>query len=162
MPHPIIKISAYKAWTGKDGKPRPGCKPYDTDFYTEMDRIKQGYYKPIVDQYRSITDSEEKYNYKVTQLPSLTISAVCKSWRKLVNVVSHSGLLNLDIDQKTNTHISDWPALRDNIFKLKGVVASFLSVSGTGVTFVVRVKPEHHKDSFFSIVDGMKQHRGVS
>lgn len=162
MNYPIIKISAYKAWTGKDGKPRPGCKPYDTDFYSEMDRIKNGFYKPIVDQYRKITDSEEKYKYKVTQLPSLTISAVCVKWRKLENVVSHSGLLNLDIDAKTNQHITDWHGLRDQIFKLQGVVASFLSVSGNGVTFVVKIRPEQHKDSFFSIVDGMKQHMGIN
>lgn len=161
MNHPIIPISAYKAWTGTDGKPRPGCKPYDTDFYTEMDRIKKGHYKPIVEKYRSITDRDAKYKYKVSELPSLTISAICKIWRKKENVVSHTGLLNIDIDQKSNQHITDWPATRDQIFKMKGVVACFLSVSGEGVTFVVRVNPEQHKDTFFSIVDGMKQHMGI-
>ncbi len=134
MQYPIIKISAYKAWKGK-----PGCKPYDTDFYTEMNRIKEGYYKQVAETYRSISDSEQKKKYKVDQLPALSISAVCKNWRKLENVVEHTGLLNLDIDKKSNQHIEDWGALRDQIFGMKGVVASFLSVSGEGVTFVVRI-----------------------
>lgn len=162
MTPPIIKISAYKAWTGKDGKPRPGCKPYDTDFYSEMDRIKQGHYKPIVDKYRSIKDKDEKYRYKVSELPSLTISAVCKIWRKRDNVVAHTGLLNIDIDGKSNPQINDWPLVRDQIFNMRGVVACFLSVSGHGVTFVVRVHPDQHKDCFFSIVDGMKQHMQIN
>src|SRR5207342_3530319 len=119
MNYPTIKISAYKAWKGK-----PGCKPYDTDFYTEMNRIKEGYYKQVAETYRSITDGEQKKKY--------------------------------------NQHIEEWGALRDQIFGMKGVVASFLSVSGEGVTFVVRIKPEQHKDSFFSIVDGMKQHIGIN
>lgn len=157
MNFPIIKISAYRAWKGK-----PGCKPYDTDFYTEMNRIKDGYYKEIAKKYRSITDKEQRYQYKINELPSITISAVCKNWRNLENVVNHSGLLNLDIDKKSNEHIEDWGQLRDQIFGMRGVVASFLSVSGQGVTFVVKVHPEQHKDSFFSIVDGMKQHMGIN
>src|SRR5882672_5725885 len=157
MTYPIIKISAYKAWKGK-----PGCKPYDTDFYGEMLKIKEGFYKPIVEKYRSITNAEDKAAYKINELPSLSISAVCKIWRKKENVVNHSGLLNLDIDSKSNQHVTDWPGLRDQIFNLKKVVASFLSVSGHGVTFVVKIDPERHKDTFFSIVDEMKQHLGIN
>lgn len=157
MTYPIIKISAYKAWKGK-----PGCKPYDTDFYTEMNRIRDGYYKVIAEKYRSITDSDKKKEYKVNELPSLTISALCKDWRKSENVINHSGLLNLDIDSKSNTHVIDWGAMRDQIFTMPGVVASFLSVSGNGVTFVVKIHPDQHKDSFFSIMDGMKQHMGIN
>lgn len=157
MQYPIIKISAYKAWKG-----RPGCKPYDTDFYSEMIKIKQGFYKPIVDQYRSITDPDQRQQYKINELPSLTISAVCKIWRKKENIINHTGLLNLDIDAKSNQHIIDWPALRDQIFNLKRVIACFLSVSGRGVTFVVKINPEKHKDTFFSIVDEMKQHLGIT
>lgn len=157
MTYPIIKISAYKAW-----KNRPGCKPYDTDFYTEMLRIKEGYYKEIADKYRSLPEGDEKRNFKIDNLPSLTISAVCHNWRKSENVVAHTGLLNLDIDKKSNQHITDWGLLRDQIFGMRGVVASLLSVSGEGVTFVVKVHPDKHKDSFFSIVDGMKQYLGIN
>lgn len=127
-----------------------------------MNRIKDGHYKLIAETYRSITDSEEKKAYKINKLPSLSISAVCKTWRKTDNVINHTGLLNLDIDKHSNTHIADWGGLRDQIFGMKGVIASFLSVSGEGVTFVVKINPDQHKDTFFSIVDGMKQHMGIS
>lgn len=156
MSHPIIKISAYRAW-----KDRPGCKPYDTDFYTEMEAIRDGKYKDVAQRCREIKDDEERKKYKVSYLPSLTISAVCKIWRKLDNVVAHTGLLNIDIDQKSNSHIKDWEALRDQLFKLNGVLVAFVSVSGNGVTFVVRVRPEQHKDTFFSIVDELKTHMGI-
>lgn len=157
MTAPIIRISAYKAWKGK-----PGCKPYDTDFYTEMERIKSGYYKEVAEQYRSLPDGDIKRNFKIDNLPSLTISAVCKNWRRSENVLNHTGLLNLDIDKKSNQHITDWALLRDQIFGLRGVVASFLSVSGEGVTFIVKINPDKHKDAFFSIVDGMKQIMGIN
>lgn len=127
-----------------------------------MDRIKSGYYKVIADKYRSMTDSQARQQYKINELPSLSISAVCHTWRKTDNVVNHTGLLNLDIDKKSNQHVNDWGGVRDQIFGMKGVVASFLSVSGEGVTFVVKIIPDKHKDTFFSIVDGMKQHFGIN
>lgn len=161
MTPPIIKISAYPAWVGKDGKPKIGCVPHDTDFYSEIEKIKAGGYSKIVAEYRHIKNPEQRDTFKKSKLPSLTISGRFKKWRKTENLVEHSGLLNIDIDAKPNPNITDWPALRDQIFKMDGVVASFISVSGRGVTFVVRVLPENHKDSFFSIVDGLKTYFGI-
>lgn len=154
---PVIKISAYKAWITKEGQARPGCRPYDSDFYAEMQAIKAGKYADIIKQCREIEDKDQRDFFKCAHLPSLTISAVCKEWRKLENVIAHTGLLNIDIDAKSNTHITDWPSVRDQLFQFPNIVACFLSASGRGVTFVVRVHPDQHKDTFFSIVDGLKK-----
>lgn len=162
MNYPIIKISKYNAHINKEGKPSPGGRPYDTDFYTEMNNIASGAYKQIVDNCRKLTDKKERDYYKITKLPSLTISSVVAKWRKIDNVVNHTGLLNIDIDATGNPQVEDWAGLRDQIFQLKSVVAAFLSVSGNGVTFVVKVEPSEHKDVFFSIADDMKKYLNIT
>jgi hypothetical protein len=161
MTPPKIKISAYKAWINKEGIAKPGCRPYDTDFYTEMDAIKSGAYRDTIEKLRSIADDKERKAYKAGNLTSLSISAICKDWRNSENIVSHTGLLTIDIDHTPNPHITDWPGVRDMIFGYPNVVATFLSASFKGVAFVVRINPEQHKDVFFSLVDGLKREMGL-
>lgn len=155
---PKIKISGYTSHRQKEtGRLVPGCIPYQTDFYTEMERIRDGYYKSVVEHLRSIEDPREKELFKAGFLPSITISCTCKSWRKLENVTTHSGLLNFDIDGKSNEHVTDWAAVRDDLFnKLPNIVACFLSAGGRGVTFVIRVNPEVHLHTFDSVVDSLE------
>lgn len=158
---PVIKISAYKAWVNKEGIAKPGCKPYDTDLYSELEAIKTGVYRPVIDKLRSIQDEKDRKAFKSGNLPSLSISAIVKDWRNLDNVVSHTGLLTIDIDSTSNQHITDWPGVRDMIFKYPNVVTSFLSASFKGVAFIVRINPEEHRDVFFSLVDGLKREMGI-
>lgn len=137
----------------------PGCIPYPTDFYTEMDRIKSGYYKAVVEHLRSIEDPTEKKLFKAGYLPSITISCTCKNWRRMENMVQHSGLLNIDIDAKGNEHVTDWASVRDDLFnKAPGILAAFLSASGQGVTFVVKIIPQMHLDCFNSIADTLQEY----
>lgn len=157
----FIRISAYRAWVRKDGEAMPGCKPYDTDFYSEMKRIQDGTYKPIIDECRAIKDKKARDKFKCEKLPSLTLSAVCRDWRKTENIIEYTNLLNLDIDQTGNEHVKDWGELRDIIFNQPAVVAAFLSASGQGISFVVKIDHLKHKDTFFSIVDEMKEHLNI-
>src|ERR1051326_2104615 len=96
---PLIPISGYRpAFSKKRGEFVPGCIPYATDFYTEMERIRDGHYRAVVEQCRGIEDKKQRSAFKAQNLPSITISAVCRDWRKTGNVVNHSGLMNVDID----------------------------------------------------------------
>lgn len=147
---PII-ISSYTPHTNKEGVLHPGCIPFNTSFETEMARIKAGYYKELIDKCRLIEDHKERNEFKAKYLPSLTISAICKDWRKEANVISHTGLLTFDIDKDHNPQITDWPKLRDEIFNSEKVVCSFLSASGNGLAFVIKIIPAHHKDVFYTI-----------
>lgn len=146
-----IKISSYKHYQNKAGIINPGCFPFDTFFETEMQRIKTGYYADLITRCRAIQDHKERNLFKAQYLPSLTISAVCKDWRNEANVISHTGLLTFDVDQDHNPGVSDWPKLRDEIFNSEKVVCCFLSASGKGLAFVVKVIPAQHKDVFFSV-----------
>jgi hypothetical protein len=150
-----IKISAYKPkYSNKNSSYVPGVVPYEVDFFDEMLAIKNGKYKEIVDVVRSIQDKKERDAYKIQHLPALTISALVKDYRSVDNVVNHSGLLNIDIDPKGNDNlksVSDYEALRDTIAGMPAVICSFLSVSGMGLTFVVKINPDQHEDCFRSI-----------
>lgn len=151
-----VTISSYKPHTNKDGVLHPGCIPYDTTFEQEMQRIKDGYYADLIIQCRAISDHKQRNEFKAKFLPSLTISAVCKEWRNVENVINHTGLITFDIDKDHNPGIEDWPKLRDEIFKSEKVVCCFLSASGNGLAFILRIIPGHHKDVFYSIEQEFK------
>ena len=147
---PIV-ISSYLPHTNKEGILHPGCIPFDTTFESEMQKIKDGYYADLIKQCREITDHKERNIFKAKYLPSLTVSAVCKDWRKEANVVNHTGLILFDIDKDHNPNIEDWGKLRDEIFKSDKVLCCFLSASFNGLAFVLKIIPGHHKDVFYSI-----------
>lgn len=149
---PIIPISYFTPQLMKNKQYGPGWKPKETDFYKEMFAIRDGEYYDEVDKVRKETDHEKKQEIKGKSLKALSISATIVKHRSIANS-THSGLLNIDIDPKGNPDIDDWPMVRDTIGELPNVVASFLSVSGRGVTFVVKIDPSKHKDTFFSIKD---------
>lgn len=162
MEYPFIKISGYNHYCNKEGVRQPGCIPYDTDLYTELYRIKNGYYQSVIDTLRQIEDKAERMDFKTRYLPSLTISVVCKEWRQTSNIISHTGLLNIDIDPAGN-NINDWGLLRDTIFyKSPHVVAAFISASGQGMAFIVKIDERDHLDVFNSIQMELKDTLGIS
>ncbi|HEY1025330.1 MAG TPA: BT4734/BF3469 family protein, partial [Sphingobacteriaceae bacterium] len=136
----------------KENRYAPGWKPMDTDFYTEMFAIRDGAYYDVVSEIRKETDPDKRQELKGRTLKAITISANVENHRKIENC-KHSGLLNIDIDPKENPEIDNWEELRDTLFEMPEVVACFLSVSGEGVTFVVKINPDKHKDVFNSIKD---------
>ncbi len=143
-----IEISLFKP--SRNGK--PGLKPHPTDFYSEMAKIKDGTHYTVIKKLREIEDEMEKRAYKSAKLEGFTISALIKDKRELKNA-KPSGLLAIDLDPKGNPQITDWSAVRDMLFELPEVVAAFLSASGKGVAFVVKINPRKFKDVFYSIQD---------
>jgi hypothetical protein len=152
-----IKISLFKPTR----KGEPGTKPIPTDFYSEMAKIKDGTHWPVINKLRSITDPVEKRTYKASKLEAFTISAFCPKYREIKGAVA-SGLLAIDLDPGKNKDITDWGAVRDLIFSMPEVVASFLSASGNGVAFVVKINPKKLKDVFYSIKDELADNFGLN
>lgn len=150
-----IKISSYKPkLSTKSGTYVPGVVPQTVDFFDEMLSIKNGKYKEVVEIVRSIKDKKERDKYKIQNLPALTISATFNEYRSIDNLSEHSGLLNIDIDSKNNEHLvtqQDYERVRDTIAGLPAVICAFLSVSGLGLTFVVKINPDQHDDCFRSL-----------
>lgn len=154
-----IKISLFKPSKTKEGY-KPGTKPHVTDFYTEMNKIKNGTHYPVISKLREMTDPDQKRLYKAAKLEAFTISALCPDRREIKGAIP-SGLLAIDLDPGKNPTITDWAEVRDMIFSLPEVVASFLSASGNGVAFVVKINPKKLKDVFYSIKDELDDNFGL-
>lgn len=146
----ISKFGSY--FSKKQNKVVPGGKPIDTDFYSEMVNIKNGAYLRVIEQLKSIKDPDEQKKFKESKLPSFTVSCKCRDWRKEENIVTHSGLLNIDIDGDQNLHIEDWQEMRDRLSEqLPTIVSCFLSARGNGLSFVVKIDGNKHRDTYSSI-----------
>lgn len=158
-----ITISKFGSYFSKNrNKMVPGGKPTDTDFYTEMCNIKNGTYRQIIEQLKSIKDTNEQKRFKESKLPSFTISCQCKDWREEKNITQHSGLINIDIDGDQNQHIDDWGEMRDRICdKLNTIVACFLSARGNGLSFVVKIDPAKHRQTYDSIGYDLQKHLNI-
>lgn len=158
-----IPISKYGSHFSKiQNKVLPGGKPSDTDFYEEMVNIKNGAYLRIIEELKSIKDPIEQKKFKESKLPSFSISCQCKDWRKEENISSHSGLLNIDIDGEQNLHIEDWPEMRDRLSEqLPTIVACFLSARGNGLSFVVKIDPKKHRETYSSIGFDLQKHFNI-
>lgn len=148
---PFIQLSGYTPFKNGSGRWVPGAKPEDTDFYKEMLHIGAGTYQPVIDTLRGIDDKDERTQFKASSLYAFTISGRFHTWRKKENLIEHTNLLNIDIDAGANPNVTDWGQLRDLISKQNFIVSAFLSASGAGLSFVVRVLPEEHHDCFLCI-----------
>lgn len=148
-----IKISSYKPYTNKDSKVTAGLIPYDSTLEDEINHIKNGTHKDLIDKLYSIEDKQERRLFKASNLPCFTVSVVCKDWRNSDNIVNHTGLLCIDIDKEKNKHINDWGELRDAFFNnSKSVVAAFISASKEGLAVIIKIMESYHIDVFNSIM----------
>lgn len=148
----MIPISAYYPfYSSKRQTWLPGGKPYDSEFFAEMSAIISGKHRHLAERCRAIWSKEERSLFKIRNLPAFSVSCLCHTWRSRGNIIAHSGLMNIDIDSSDNLAIDDWSAFRDFISGLKFCVAAFISVSGKGLCFVVRIVPGEHHDAYGSI-----------
>lgn len=148
-----MQINAYLPYTNKEGKCTAGCIPYNSTLEDEIEQIKDGTHLEVITKLRAITDQEYKRTFKAAQLPCFTVSSICKDWRKTENIVSHTGLLCIDIDGHNNPHIDDWGKLRDDLFNNgKSIVAAFISASGNGLAVIFKILPAHHMQVFNTIM----------
>lgn len=158
-----ITISKFGSYFSKrQNKVVPGGKPTDTDFYSEMVNIKNGAYRQVIEQLKSIKNPDEQKKFKESKLPSFCVSCQCKEWRKEENIIAHSGLLNIDIDGDQNLHIEDWCEMRDRLCdQLPTIVSCFLSARGNGLSFVVKIKPDRHRETYSSLSFDLQKHFNI-
>lgn len=107
---------------------------------------------PLIERIRQTSDKKERDALKKT-LPCFTPSGTFRH-RSADGLLSHSGLLQFDIDPKENPALNaatapDWKA---QISHLKQVAYCALSASGTGVWGVVPIaQPDRHKEHFAAL-----------
>ncbi|NTW98356.1 MAG: DUF3874 domain-containing protein [Geobacteraceae bacterium] len=113
------------------------------DLVDVLHKIRGGYWQDEYFAYRSGKLEKEK-------LPCFSPSACFSGGRKRENLVSHSGVINIDIDAQHNEQ-HDLPALRAVIYADKYIYAGHLSVSGRGLSLYIKINSEKHHETFLSI-----------
>lgn len=112
-----------------------------------MNWLNSGKYAKRVEQIRATSDKAERDNLKAT-LPAITPSGLFNR-REEKELVKHSGLIQIDIDEKENKHITNFLSLKEELKKLSEIAYIGLSVSGRGWWCLVPIQyPERHKDHF--------------
>lgn len=85
------------------------------------------------------------------QLPAITPSGTFSS-REEGGLLQHSGLIQIDIDLKENTHIANFRELKEQLANVQNIAYLGLSVSGTGFWGLVPIlHPDKHKHHFTAL-----------
>lgn len=101
-----------------------------------------------VQEIRSVDDPDFRRELKLA-MPCATISGTFSSGRSNEALVSHSGLMCLDIDAQDNTGIENWDRLAEELRHIQHFAYVSKSVSGNGYMAIAAIKnPANHKQHY--------------
>ncbi|GHU70656.1 hypothetical protein FACS189413_11280 [Bacteroidia bacterium] len=104
----------------------------------------------IINKIRSTSDKGVIDSLK-KKLPAVTMSGIF-SQRDAEHLISHTGLISIDIDGKDNPHIQDIEDLKLKLSELPYILYAGLSASGKGVFCVIQIAyPEKHLAHFLAL-----------
>jgi len=97
---------------------------------------------------RLIADKSERDALKKQLLPAITPSGIFTA-RGDASLVSHTGLIQIDVDKKGNQHIKNYAELKSELSKIENVAYCGLSASGEGYWGIVPIAfPKKHREHF--------------
>lgn len=107
-------------------------------------------YRGVVDMIRQMPDKVQRNKYKA-MLPAVTISGIF-SHRRTGCLISHTGLICIDIDGNDNPNIKDWELLKIELSKLTYILYCGLSVSAAGLFCIIEIAySEKHLNHFYAL-----------
>jgi len=121
---------------------KPSCE-YDINLILE--RTKNTDYQDISSRIKNVKDKKERQKLKSEIAPGFTASGTFTT-RSNGNLVKHSGLIAIDIDDVDNLL-----ELKDKICKDKYTFACYNSISGQGLCALIKINPSKHLESFLAI-----------
>ena len=120
--------------------------------------IDGGWLAETFGKIRTEPDEKEQKALKTNKLPGYTISTYYNPGkRKRENVNTYNHLIVIDIDNKENLHIKDWPALRDYLFNMPEVLVSALSARGNGCFIIVQLDEKSTLDNHSKYYEALKR-----
>ena len=135
-----INVSIYKNAFDNEGK------QVNLLTFLQSDR-----HKDAVLKLRAVEDKEQRNDLK-KQLPGVTISGIFSPTRKAENLIQHSGLICLDIDEQDNLHIKNFADLKDQLRHIKEVAYCSHSAGGLGYFVIIPLKyPALHSQQFLAL-----------
>ena len=106
--------------------------PYYISIDTILSRLKESKSKDIVLQIRKSANKEERTILK-KKLPCILFGGKFNR-RSIDGLIEHSGLMVIDLD-----NIEDIVATKEYLTSIPYVLLSFVSPSGTGLKFVIKI-----------------------
>jgi hypothetical protein len=135
-----VEVSCFRSYAG--------TKPKPVNLLTWLTSDK---YADAIRELRTLDDKTARDKIK-KKLPAITVSGTFQPSRKEEHLVKHSGLICIDIDLKGNEHITNFTALKEQLFHIKNVAYAGLSASGKGFFLIIPITyPKWHKEHFTAI-----------
>jgi hypothetical protein len=125
-----------------------------------LDGIKGNAWKGQVKRLRAKGREAVGYDDDKKKLPAFMLSGTTNGGHKAADVIEHSGLLQIDVDEVGVEHVAD---LRDRIGEDRHILAAWISPSADGVKAIMRIPASvaGHKAAFAAAVDYMRESFGV-
>lgn len=102
-----------------------------------LDAIKAGKWEKQINQLRALEKGSEEHSLLKKALPSFMVSASTKGGHKASDIETHSGLLQIDIDDVGT--VQDAINSRDRLGEDRHLAATWLSPSGTGIKAIMLI-----------------------
>lgn len=125
-----------------------------------IDWVKADEFKEEVLAYQ-LTENELQRKSLKEKLPCITPSGVF-SGSKIVNLISHSGIICIDIDAKDNEHLEDFENMKSTFADIENVAYCGHSISGEGFFLLIPIAdPNLHGNYFDSLQKWFKKKLNV-
>ena len=122
-----------------------GSLPVDCNLLEELISNK---YEQQQKEVRNESDSIKQDLLKM-KMPVLLPSGIFKGAKGAKNLVKHTGLIAIDIDEKDNRHITNFFDLKNEICKIQNVAYCGLSIRGKGYFLIIPIThPDKHRLHF--------------
>lgn len=110
-----------------------------------VEEVKSEQYKYQIEKIRKVIDKDEKNKLK-TKLPAVSISAIMKSGHKVSDIVEHTGLIQVDIDELKENEIGEYT---EKLKRDQFTFILFKSPSGRPKLIVKIPKDLHNHKPYF-------------
>ncbi len=101
---------------------------------------------------QGLTEKKAKNDFKIKQLPAITVSGVFSNGHAAKDLKEHSGLIQMDFD-----NVPNFIQLKEKLLADKYTFVLFNSPSGTGLKVFVKIKKDKHNDSFKGLENYYKE-----
>lgn len=120
------------------------------DEYFDLIKSEDSDIRIQVGKLRQIRErSEEEYKKEKVNMSAVTCSGTFKSGHSKADLLEHSGLIAVDIDDQDNDISSD--EIKSIVSEDEYTFAAHYSLSGAGVVVLIKINKEKHLESFLGL-----------
>ena len=113
-----------------------------------LEELLSNKYHQLQNELRAEIDPDMQKHLK-NQMPVLLPSGIFKDGKEAKNLIKHTGLIAIDVDEQDNRHIVNFSNLKNEFCKIPNVAYCGLSIRGKGYWLLIPIKyPNKHKLHF--------------